>query len=232
MEEIYVKFNWHIIKFTFLVMVGLPSLLTFSACDEDEIDDDEAAIVVTKPREGFNFVNIETYALPDKVAVIKDPEDTSAAFYFTEANEKAILQQIQTNLDARGYTRVQPGEGIQPDFMVEVSVIGKTASGVYYDYWYPTWGGYYDSYYGAYYGGAWLPTAVPYVVSADMGSLVINITDPKNPITESEKLPTIWAGVSVGIVSAGSENERSARLVEDINQMFNQSPYFLKAPAP
>ncbi|HYX37766.1 MAG TPA: DUF4136 domain-containing protein [Oligoflexus sp.] len=209
-----------------VLTTGLAVLLTISACDENnEADVDDAAIVVTKPLEGYDFKSLKTYGLPDKIAIIRRPGDDTA-IQLSADTEASVIQQVETNLNARGYQRIAGLDSGAPDFFVELGVMGTVVTDVYYDYWYPTWSYYYDPWYGGYYTSGWGPSAVPYVVSAEIGSLIINIADPNNPNLAIAEIPTIWAGVSVGLMNNTTEHEKSVRVAQDIDQMFHQSPYF------
>lgn len=207
------------------------AVLSISACDYDEIEADETDIVVTKPLDGFDFASLRTYALPDKVAVIQDPDSTNT-ISMSQNTQAIVLQQIETNMNARGYRKIlSPDEG-KPDLFFEVSAMGTTLTGVYYDYWYPTWGAYYYPYYSSYYSVYWSASTVPYVVSADLGSLIVNVTDPNHPDDANKKVPTVWVGVIGGVLGYGSETDNQRRIVQDIDQMFVQSPYLTSTVGP
>ncbi|HYX37757.1 MAG TPA: DUF4136 domain-containing protein [Oligoflexus sp.] len=218
-------------RFLFLIPVFEVILLN-AGCDvyDDVVDPEDAALVVTKPLDGYDFAAVQTYALPERVEFIKRTDDNSLV-NLSKETESAILERLAENLNARGFRKITEGETEPPDIFTEVSVIASVVEDVYYDYWYPTWGTYYDSYYGSYYSSSWGPSVVPYVVSAEVGSLVINITAPKNANFTNKEIPTVWIGVSMGLLNDTNQSERHARVNQDIDQMFSQSPYFAKNPS-
>src|SRR5262249_41729827 len=142
-----------------------------------------------------------------------------------------VLQTIAGQLNSRGYTQV-PNDGSQPpSLFVEVSKMTTTQTQVYYDYWYGYYGAYYAPYYGTSFGVGWAPVAMPYVTTATLGSLLINVTDPNHPDTTAQKIPSVWAAVLNGVIDGAGQAEIQQRLDTGIAQAFTQSPYFSRTPS-
>jgi hypothetical protein len=138
--------------------------------------------------------------------------------------ETAILAQIETEMNERGYTRLMDASAGKPDIFIQASVMSTTDTDVYYSYWYPYWGTYYDPfYYGFDY--TWSMSAVPVVESTTTGALVVEFTNPNSADPTTKKIPSIWVGVVTGITDGASAPQIRDRATKGINQAFTQSPY-------
>src|SRR4030095_10637984 len=111
-------------------------------------------IVISNYDPNFSFSSKSTYSLPDKVIKITgeeidDPDGNNLPDYIDQGTATLILNQIRSNMNARGYTEVESTES--PDLILLPSAMETTTLVYYYDWWY--WGWYYPTYPG--YGWGW-----------------------------------------------------------------------------
>jgi hypothetical protein len=210
------------------LVLSLASLL-LGACGTDAPSSQEQLdVVATSYEPTYRFQQATTYALPSQVAVISDPGTTPQTIDPT-LNQN-VLQTISNELNSRGYTQdTSNNPSNPPSIFVEVSKMNTVTTQVYYDYWYGYYGGYYAPYYGSAYGLGWAPVTVPYIVTATVGSLIINVTDPNHPDNADKKLPTVWTAVLNGVIDNSTQAEIQQRIDTGIQQAFQQSPYFSRS---
>lgn len=166
-----------------------------------------------------------TYSIPWKVAHIGED---SADYEFTEM-DAFILEEVKSNMDALGYQYISDQEienGTNPDLMVTCSSVAITYAGVVDNWWY--WWGYYPGwgYPGWGYPG-WNPYYPPMysTYSYTTGSVLVDIFDNEvDPNDPSDTPDGVWRGIVNGVL-AGSQNSVETRLVDGINQCFDQSEY-------
>lgn len=215
-----------------VLILGLPlvpilSAISLMSCGADApTSQEQLDVVITTRQPDYRFDQATTYALPDKVAVISDPETPPAEL--DPALSEHVLQSIGSQFDSRGYSRVSPG-GDAPSIFVEVSKMSTVVTDAYYSAWYGYYGAAYAPYYGTAYGAGWAPVAVPYVVSATVGALIINVTDPNAPNTADKTIPSVWAAVLNGVVDNSSQAQIQQRVDSGIQQAFEQSPYLTRS---
>jgi len=185
---------------------------------------EDADIVVTAYDESFDFATAGTWAMPDSVVAINI--DGSNNLY-EHAFDQEILDQVEANMNALGYTReLDPAtNGADLIVLVQANVSNNYSAYTYYPYdpywgWYGGWG-FWGGYpgYGGYY--PWYPSYPSTVVSnTQTGSIIIEIVDPEVEEAGST-LRVRWAAVLSGLAQAPS----AARLGNAIDQAFDQSPY-------
>lgn len=170
-----------------------------------------------------DFAQFSTYAMPDSVIhlVPEDQQDDLPRDYDVQ-----ILSDVARNLEAKGYTRVEPPltDTNIPDVVVLVSMnrqewLGYTYNPVWWDWypwypgwgWGPGWGGWYSGYVGSY--------------KFTTGSILIEMMDANKIDPDNlERIQGIWgAGINglAGDIKSGTRN----RITNAINQAFDQSPY-------
>ena len=189
--------------------------LTLVSCYPGTIESTEELGTVTTlfdPNE--DFTQNSTYALADTIMHICDgvPGDTDCIPISRQFDDQ-ILDKVEAEMNALGYTRVAFDENNPPDVLVEVSAVarqGYAIIGSYCDWWY-----WYYPYY-CYYPPAW--TAVEY----ETGTVFVTLTDPDRANSEN-RIPIVWAGVVNGVLSNASANAQ--RALDGIGQAFAQSPY-------
>jgi len=154
--------------------------------------------VTTQHDPAANFAALHTYAMPDVVGEL--PVSTTPAL--DHSNDPAILAKVAANLDALGWTRVDPSA--TPDVTVIVyASLGPSVLWIPYPFFdaYPGWPGFagYDSSWRVFY-----PWARDREVF-DGGSLRVDMLDAKNPDT--------------------SNQSNLQRIDQGLDQAFAQSPY-------
>lgn len=199
---------------TSLLIVLLPLLVTACQPDGPEYAED-TDIIVTSYDEGYDFTEVQTFAMPDQIVVdVKIDDGDTTYIYMADLFATPILQTIQENMENFGYMQVGVGEN--PDLLLTPAAYTSTT--YFYSYWYDWW-------YGGYWGWGWGWYYPPYytVSSYTTGTMVMVLADPnqasENPINRS---PTLWLSVANGLLSGDND---IGRVTEAINQAFIQSPY-------
>lgn len=177
-------------------------------------------LVYTNRDPDFNFAPVTTYLLPDSVVHAGDGVNAADHVY-----DQDILDAVKRNLDALGWRQLSSSGGQKADVVVLASA-SKQAYGACASYcwwcawgWYPGWG-YYPPSWGPGWGWGYPPGVVCSTYST--GTVTVAITNPNQ--VRSETLPLVWIGTLNGLLQ-GSEASVRARIDENIDQMFIQSPY-------
>jgi hypothetical protein len=213
------------------LLVGLAALLSVGACgdDDDEIVIPAGNVVVTALKDStFNFATLKTFAMPD--TVIQFQPLTGTAIPVTRQFDATIINQVRSDLLARGYVEVTRADSIRPDFVV---LMGTTASenfNAWVSYsWFPYWG--YWTGWGWYapgFNNSWTFVYPWYgvvgVTAYTRGTLVVTIvpTLQVNPLNQS--IQAAWAGVATSILATSPTNAGVAAVID---QMFALSPYLV-----
>ena len=207
----------------FLLGLAILVTMTFPSCDEEGAEYiDELDTIVTRYDETFDFSTIKTYVMPDTVIYVPEVSIQSDS---RKEFDRAILQQVAENFEKLGYTKLEEGETkvSDPDAIVTLTIMENDVYAVYPYPWYNYWG-WYDW---AYWGYPWIgPGYSPYypsywgVYAYSTGTLVIDMIQPVQ-IEQENHVPVVWNGLFNGIASYGMDE----RMLEGIDQMFEQSPY-------
>ena len=198
-----------------LPILLLGNMFLLQACfpfGPEELEDFD--IVGTFYDENVNFSNFKTYAMPDTVVKV-----TSAGVSSTKGQyDDLVLDQIEANMSAVGYTRVQNPD--QADMLLTVAVVNDEYNmNNSYDY-----GDYYGDPYD-YGSGGYYDTGSDYQVST--GTVLMNLANHKDGDTTRES--SMWVCILNGIIEQSFTNT-NRRLIELINQAFVQSPYLGTTP--
>jgi len=187
----------------------------------------EYDLVATSFDRNFNFGQARTYLMPDSVVHVRDEYGQDQV---SPAYDPFILQTIEAQMRAKGFTRLPNGTNQRADVVVLASVTGNTNVNVWsnpYDQWgwYNGWGGYsgLGSGWGYGYPGYYTPVTV---TAYQTGSLVIQMLNPNQTQSSgsSQTIPAVWLATFNGILE-GSPTSIRDRLVQGITQAFNQSTY-------
>jgi hypothetical protein len=179
-------------------------------------------VVSTNYDEGINFQQYSTYSMStDTIGFVSNqsPNDTILVQDSNTDYPRPVLQKVQSNLNALGYTRVDNNDN--PDWRINVYVVNDFnlfQQVVYPSYYYPSYYGYGYGY-GSYYGYPYVNT-----YATNTGSLVLEILDLKN-ITPDNKVKVIWSAYMGDVYSTIDLVKQSQ---EAIDQAFTQSPYLQK----
>lgn len=210
-----------------------------SSCYPDEVDDiEDLDIVQTQYDVSFNFDERMYYLLPDTVPLITDDE-----FYEKTEEEialdNAIIDEIEFQMNAAGYTRLAIEDTADSDRMDQALIVLPTRGTVtytnyYYDYYYygrNYWDFYYgfDYYYPGYYWNYYYPWGYPTSNSYAVGTVIIEMVDPTDPFNVDDDNGEVsysvrWLAILNGLAELSIENTES-RIQDGIEQAFNQSPY-------
>lgn len=126
----------------------------------------------------------------------------------------SVTNKIKNEMAEAGYTFVSKDQN--PDLGFAATVFDNY--NVYQQLSYPT---YYNGYYGYGYGGYYGPVVTTYEYSSS--TLVINLIDLKTPYPEGRKV--IWKAFIGDITKS---NDPEGKVLEAIQQTFEQSPYLSK----
>lgn len=199
----------------------LLAVFAFTACEKDPDMDklDNKYLVYTNYDKSADFKLFETYYLPDSILVIGDKKE---AEYWKDESAQEILAAYVSNMDNRGYLRVDNRE--EADLGLQVSYVKNT----YYfsSYGNPYWWWDYPGYWGAPYWGNWGGWYYPYAVtySYTTGSFLSELLNLEAPQGESEKLPVLWTSYMTGLLG-NSVSFNTQQVVQAVNQAFIQSAY-------
>jgi hypothetical protein len=130
---------------------------------------------------------------------------------------KSTINAVATTAEDRGFERVESDDD-DPDFAIKVILLHNFSYSQYI--FYPN---YYSGYYG-YYGGYWGPIVNTY--SSNYMTMVIQVVDIKN--STNNQYEVIWSAYIGDILAAIDDTTRKEKVLEAVNQAFEQSPYFSK----
>ena len=177
-------------------------------------------LTVTDRDPDYDFGAQKIYWMADTVEYITNIEDNE----IDPGDVEKLLAEVESNLSAKGYDRLDVTNPNDAEFVITVSVIASRNTGVG---WvpvppcYPGWGwGCFPGYYPPYWGGY-------YTYSYTTGSVFINWYDPQEPPVDNngeQEQPIHWVATFNGLVSSSKENN-AARISAGIEQAFKQSTY-------
>lgn len=197
--------------------LALASILAFGACyPGDQLTVEEADVVVTIFDEGTDFAAYSTYAMPDSIIHLLPP---SGIDNISRSLDAEILAAVESNMLKLGFTE----EAVPTDADVLMLVAATARQEVGYSGygWGSYWGWYYP--YPPSWGWGWYPWygGGSTVYTYRVGTLFIQMLDPARADSTLEKVPTVWVGALNGIADGAVEQ----RIVDGIDQAFEQSPY-------
>lgn len=189
-------------------LVFIAGLMFAGGCYPDGAEYyEETDIVYTDYDDSFKFENAKTYAIPDKIVKItgnliegKDPE------FVKEPYNSQMLQKIESNMTALGYTKVNDPD--KADLALFPAVWTNTTVYYWYDYW--CW------WYPYYCGWGW---GYPSYSTQTTGTFVIGLIADGDEYVQPTK---VWTCAANGLMS-GAYN--TTRVNNAIDQAFKQSPY-------
>ena len=191
-----------------LALVYFTGMMFLAGCYPGGADYyEETDVVYTNYDDSYDFMSKGTYSMPNKIVKItgnliegEDPE------FIKEPYNTQILQKIESNMTAMGYTKVPDPKNA--DMVLFPAVWTNTTINYWYDYW--CW------WYPYYCGWGW---GYPYVTSFTTGTLVMSlITDNGNNAIPS----SVWTAAANGLMSGYYDINRVNKAID---QAFKQSPY-------
>jgi hypothetical protein len=213
--------RWSPIVCLLAVTVVLSSCYPGGPTDLSELD-----VVVTSYDVDFDFTKPKTYALPDSVAHLGDPSEPGYVD-LPRTYDALILQRIEAEMNAFGWTREMSPETNGADVFVLPSAVGATTwvlTSYYPGYggwgWYPGWG-YYPGW-----GPGWGWGYPPYysATSYKTGTLFIDMVDPNAADADEMTIPVRWTGTLSAVLGSSSVGADD-RITRGIHQAYEQSPY-------
>jgi len=195
-------------KRKFLSLALIAGLIFLWGCYPDGAEYyEDTDVVYTNYEKMYDFKAAGTYSMPNKIVKItgnlaegEDPE------FVKEPYNTQILQKIQSNMTALGYTKVT--DPATADLVLFPAVWTNTTVYYYYDYW--CW------YYPYYCGWGW---GYPSVSSYTTGTLLMTLVADGDEFVQ----PTnVWTSAANGLMSGYYD---ITRVNQAIDQAFKQSPY-------
>lgn len=205
---------------SFLIVIA--AAIAFYSCrpEPEAAELVDQLVVSTNYDNTADFSSLATYAIPtDTIGFISETSPDTIIVASKSSFPRPVLQKINSELQARGYTRVNRNQN--PDVGINVLVVNDF--NVFQDVVYPN--NYYGGYYGGYYGyNSWY--SYPYVqtYAYNTGVLIIEMVDLKH-LTPDNKVKVLWTAY-MGDVYSTLDLERQA--AEGIQQAFTQSPYLTR----
>jgi len=183
---------------------------------------EELDLVYTNYNDQFDFSSKLTYALPDSIIKITgdnfdDGNGNGKPEFLSPANTVAVFNQINQNMAANGWTKVDKNSN--PDVILLVSAMTNVNIYYYYDWGY--WGWWYPGYYpgwGWYYPGWYYP---PYVTGYRSGSLFMQMVDAK-AAPGSDNVAVEWSAILNGLAEGSDLTSRAQKMID---AAYAQSPY-------
>jgi hypothetical protein len=183
-------------------------LFIMSGCYPDGAEYyEDTDVVYTNYDDSYNFTSKGTYSMPNKIVKIpKELAEGEDPEFVKEPYNTQILNKIESNMSAMGYTKVADPENA--DLVLFPAVWTNTTITYYYDYW--CW------YYPYYCGWGW---GYPSVSAYTTGTLLMTL------IADGEEFvqPTnVWTSAINGLMSGYYDVNRVNKAID---QAFKQSPY-------
>ncbi|NPD45207.1 MULTISPECIES: DUF4136 domain-containing protein [unclassified Lentimicrobium] len=198
-------------KYNYFYLIVLAMLV--SSCYPDAgISPAETDTVRTSFVSGTDFSLFTYYQIADSVIRI---DNEGNVYYEWMKYDEAILNQVDKNLQTKGYLNIADFPDSIADFNVVVSDLSAVQISYYWSY-FP---------YGSYYWGSeqangYYPMPPPdYMFVSATSYIMVDITD-SDPILVTD-IPIYWRGIAQGIYSS----EMGTRITNSIDIMFIQSSY-------
>ena len=201
-----------------------------SACHPDEpTAAAELDVVATAHDDSVNFGAVRTYVMPDSVVAIVPPESVATALPFPHQYDQLFLDGVASHMEALGYTRLATFDpAAPPDVVVTIRGVAVQNTDIYVSYpWYPYWGWYpWPCCYGPGWGvGYPIITGVQY----DVGTIVVDMWDPRRADDTAQVIPAIWVAALRGLLE-GPDADAEFRINRALDRAFSQSPYLGATP--
>jgi hypothetical protein len=191
------------------------SVFLLGCHSEPDIDDlIEHMVVQTRHDENTAFSFYSSFTLNlDTIGFLSNRSRDTLAI---GAYVRSVTNAIKSGMEGKGYTYFT--KNMNPDLGFATYIVENY--GVFQTVNYPS---YYSGYYGYGYGGYY---GVPYVSTyiSSSTTMVINLIDLKNRDSEG-RLKVIWTAY---IGDIAKSNDQEGKILEAVDQAFDQSPYFNK----
>ena len=189
-------------------------------------------LVYTASDTEADFGAIETYYLPDSILLIGtqavDGAGNKVPKYWNDADALSLINTVASEMNDRGYTRLEGAERNMADVGFQLSYIEQISyfTGYSNPHWWWDYPYYWTPAYWGYWGGWYYPFAVYY--SYTTGSLLVEMVDLGSEQGADKKLKVLWNSYLSGLVGKSGPEINDA--VEALEQAFEQSPYLKSRP--
>lgn len=205
-----------------ILFIVLSSLGWACQTEPDSAQLIDEMVVSTNYDPAADFEAYTTYAIPtDTIGFVSNNSSDTIITSPSSTFPRHVLSSIRSNLEQRGYVRVDRTE--DPDIGVNVMVVNDF--NIFQELVYPNYYGHPGNFYPGYYGyGSYY--SYPYVntYAYNTGVLIIELVDLKNRNANNE-VKVVWDAYLGDIYST---IDRMAQSAEAIDQAFLQSPYIGK----
>ena len=192
-----------------------------SACNTDALGPGTVAWVTTLVDSATpSLATARTFDVPDTVV------ELDGIFGIDHANDPVIAAQVRSHFVSLGWREKSDTVGGNPDVVVVIGVTTRVEEGVAYGGWYGNWGTL------PYWGGAdpaWVwgaPVgAIPYTY--EVGTMVMTMVDLRAPRRQTKEVPLLLVAAMNGILNGTAV---MPRVLNGIDQAFDQSPYLQRIP--
>lgn len=176
---------------------------------------EEMDVVLTYHPDTYDFDSKATYAMPDRIVKITgNVAEGDEPVYIPDITAEKILSQIEDNMDAYGWERVEDvTDTANIDLLLFPASWETTTIIYYYNYW--------DWWYGGYYPYWGYPPYYSYGGSYSTGTLLMSLIDPDELAANGEPVVQ-WSGALTGILTSTYDASRMDGLID---KAFDQSPY-------
>lgn len=171
--------------------------------DQENVFNDYTTFILREDTLGF----VSTYS---NDTILMDSPSTGIDFV------NAVIDNVADHATDRGFTRVEDDDD-NPDFAIKIVVLENFS--FFQSVSYP---GYYSGYYG-YYGGYYGPVVNTY--TSNFVTLVIEVVDIANYPENGNKYVVVWSAFIGDLLTT---DDRKNKLLQAVDQAFEQSPYFSK----
>jgi hypothetical protein len=198
-----------------LIIAGL-TIVSCSKYPTYTVYTEDLDMVWTNYDESADFMKYKTYYVPDTVFI--DSTATPEEQEYFQTYYSLILEEVNQNMQERNFVRVDSTQ--DPDLGLAISIITRTNYVFSYNYWwsYPPYWGYPG--YGYYYPWA------TYMGSYEEGAIVVDMSDLSNIDHTNRRISAMWAAMIGGVLTE-KNSLIDQRLIQQIDQAFEQSPYLL-----
>jgi hypothetical protein len=202
-------------KIFIITMLGL----LIAACDSDSpLTVQDSDLFYTVFDHQYDFKMKHTYAMPDKIAsgVVRSVYNDTTIEYMDPLFTSTILQAIERNMQAYGWTRVNIEK--KPDLLLMPA--GLSATTIFSSWWYEWWYRGFGRYWG--WDGWYYPPHFT-ISSYESGTLLLVLADPRQG-GESRIIgaPALWIAAANGLLTYRHDLPRVA---SGIDRAFARSPY-------
>lgn len=192
--------------------------LIIASCDSDSpTTDREQKLFYTVFDQKYDFTLKRTYAMPDKIVVRMTVMAKDTIIEYMDAlSASTILQAIERNMQAYGWTRVNIGT--KPDLLLMPAGLSSTTyfSSSWYDWWYRGYGQYWG------WEGWYYPPHFT-ISSYQTGTLLMVLSDPRQGgDSRVVGAPALWVAAANGLLTYRQD---LPGMISGIDEAFTRSPY-------